>query len=115
MKTINVKPIEEIEIQFADGKSFICSFNMLAMAYMQEELTKLDMNYNDIPNNVMVPLLLYAGIKSNHDEFTMAEARELVKSLSLEYYKTIIGAYRNSLVASKDDEKKTRNQSRARK
>ena len=38
MKTINVLPVEELEIKFKDGKTYKASFNMLAVGYMQQAL-----------------------------------------------------------------------------
>lgn len=117
MKTINVKPIEEINLQFTDGTAYTCSFNMLAMAYMQEEVTKLPYeSYDKIPTNVMLPIIIYCGIKANHEDFTYEEAVELTKMLSLEHYKTIIGTYKNSMIPSDEkSEKKTRTSSSVKK
>lgn len=101
MKTINVAPIDEIEIKLKD-KTYICSFNMLAMAYMQEELVKLDIEWTKITQSTICQMVLYGGIKANHEEFTLADAGVLVRALGPSSFNDIMSIYRNSILSGLD-------------
>ena len=101
MKTINVAPIDEIEIKLKD-KTYICSFNMLAMAYMQEELVKLDIEWTKITQSTICQMVLYGGIKANHEEFTFADAGVLVRALGPSSFNDIMNIYQNSILSGLD-------------
>ena len=101
MKTINVAPIDEIEIKLKD-KPYICSFNMLAMAYMQEELVKLDIEWTKITQSTICQMVLYGGIKANHEEFTFADAGVLVRALGPSSFNDIMNIYQNSILSGLD-------------
>lgn len=105
MKTINVAPINEIEIKLTD-KTYICSFNMLSMAYMQEELVKLDIDWEKLTQSNICQLVVYGGIKANHEEFTYEEAGVLVRALGPSDYGEIINLYQSSIMSSLDKEGK---------
>jgi len=105
MKTINVAPINEIEIKLTD-KTYICSFNMLSMAYMQEELVKLDIDWEKLTQSNICQLVVYGGIKANHEEFTYEEAGVLVRALGPSDYGEIINLYQSSIMNSLDKEGK---------
>ena len=105
MKTINVAPINEIEIKLTD-KTYICSFNMLSMAYMQEELVKLDIDWEKLTQSNICQLVVYGGIKANHEEFTYEEAGVLVRALGPSEYGEIINLYQSSIMSSLDKEGK---------
>lgn len=105
MKTIKVKPVESICIEFTDRK-YICSFNMLSTAYVQEELNKLDCRIDEVAPAQMASIVLYAGIKSNHEEFTIEEARALVIKMDPSCYGEILGSYSDAMFESMSDEKK---------
>mgnify|MGYP007032359727 CR=1 FL=1 len=103
MKTISVAPINEIEIKLTD-KTYICSFNMLSMAYMQEELVKLDIDWEKLTQSNICQLVVYGGIKANHEEFTYEEAGFLVRALGPSNYNEIISLYQSSIMNSLDKE-----------
>ena len=101
MKTINVAPIDEIEIKLKD-KTYICSFNMLSMAYMQEKLVELDIDWTEIKQSTICQLVVYGGIKANHEEFTYEEAGILVRALGPSDFNDIIGIYQSSIINGLD-------------
>lgn len=101
MKSINVAPLDEIEIKLKD-KTYICSFNMLSMAYIQEELVKLDCDWTEITPAKMCQLVLYGGIKGNDEEFTFEEAGELARLLGPANYNEIVSMYSNSITSGMD-------------
>lgn len=101
MKTIKVKPIDPIQIQLND-KEYICTFSMLGMAYMQEELGKLEGKLNEISPARMTALILYSGIKPNEPEFTIEEANALAVQMGPSHYSDIIGAYNEAIYDSMD-------------
>lgn len=102
MKTIKVKPIEEIEFVLND-KKILCSFNMLAMAHMQEAITSLDCRLDEISTARLVGMMLYAGIKANDDSFTMEEANALAMQLDPGSYREIISSYEKAVVGDMDE------------
>lgn len=101
MKTINVAPIDEIEIKLKD-KKYICSFNMLSMAYIQEELVKLNCDWTEISQAKMCQLIVYGGIKGNDEEFTFEDAGKLVRLLGPANYNEIVSMYSNSITSGLD-------------
>lgn len=107
MKTINVKPIEEIEFNFPSGEKYICSFNMRAMGYMQEAITTLDGRLDEISTNHLVAMMLYAGIKANDENFTQEQANALAMSMDPSCYAEIIESYENAFMGSMSDKDKT--------
>lgn len=103
MKTINVKPVESIKIQLND-KTYICSFNMLSMAYIQECFQELgDMKLGEVSPARMASILLYCGIRANDDEITQDEARALAMQMGPANYGDIIGMFNSSMMDSMDD------------
>ena len=103
---INVKPVEEIKIKLKD-KTYICTFNMIAMSYMQESLASLgDENITEISPAHMCALILYAGIKANDDSFTIDEAKALALSIGAGAYGEIMGMFNKSVIESMNDEDK---------
>ena len=68
MVTINVKPVPELLIRLKD-KDYVCSFNMLCMANMQEALGTFEDEENlaNISPAHMCALVLSAGIKANDE------------------------------------------------
>lgn len=103
MKTIVVKPVQEIEIQLTD-KSYKCSFNMLCMANMQESIQTLgNQNIAEISPAHMCALVLYSGIKANDETFTMDEAKALAMNIGPGAYGDIIGSFNESVIDSLDE------------
>lgn len=92
-KRITALPTEEVVIEFND-KEFLATFNMLAVGYMQEELTK-----PGSPKLSVVEfgvLVLYSGIKVNNPEFTIEEARAMALTMSPISLNEIIESYMES-------------------
>lgn len=105
MKTIKVKPIEAIKIELED-REYICSFNMLAMAYMQEEIGKMSGNIQDISPARFSSLILYSGIKSTDESFTMDEAVALTVQMDPTCYSEIMDEYTNAIYESLETKEK---------
>lgn len=103
MKRIKVAPVEEIAIELTD-KTYVCSFNMLAMAYMQEEIVKLDCNFDEVPPARTAAMILYAGIKSKDPSFTMDEANALVVQMGAGNYGDILGSFTEAVFNSLSEE-----------
>lgn len=100
MKSIKVKPVESMKIELID-RTYICTFNMLSTAYMQEELGKLgDTKLTDISPAKMCTLILYAGIKTNEEDFTLEEAANLVVNMGPAAYGDILGLYNEAMFDS---------------
>lgn len=106
MKTINVMPVESIRIKLKD-REYICTFNMLSMAYMQECLANLkDVRLDEISPARMASFILYSGIKPNRDEFTLDEAEALAMSMGPSNYSDIIGEFNNLMYDSANEKDK---------
>ena len=104
MKTIHVKPVPEIAIKLKD-KTYKCTFNMLAMANMQEAFGTLEKEegIDTISPAHMCAFVLYAGIKANDDDFTMDEAKALAMAIGPGSYGEIIGMFNEAVMDSIDD------------
>lgn len=107
MITINVKQVPEVCIKLKD-KSYICSFNMLAMANMQEAFGTFegDENLANISPAHMCALVLYAGIKANEENFTMEEAKALAMQIGPGAYGEIIGMFNEAVTDSMNEKDK---------
>ncbi len=80
---------------------------MIAMSYMQESLTSLgEQNVAEISPAHMCALILYAGIKSNDESFTMDEAKALALNIGAGAYGEIMGMFNKSVIESMNDEDK---------
>ena len=95
MRKIAVAPANEVEIQFSD-KSFVATFNMKAICYMQEELIRLNKDMEEIPIVEFGAIVLYAGIKANQEDYTMEEARALALAIRPADLNDIISDYLDS-------------------
>ena len=107
MITVNVKPVQEILIKLKD-KEYVCSFNMLAMANMQEALGTLvdGENISNISPAHMCAFVLYSGIKANNEDFTMDEAKALAMQMGPGAYGEIIGLFNDSVTDSMNEKDK---------
>lgn len=106
MKTIKVKPIETLSIELTD-KTYICYFNMIAIANMQERLSNLHMRMGDISPARMVSMILWAGINAGTDvRISEEEATALAVSLSPMAYGQIMDMYFKSITDELDEESK---------
>lgn len=104
---INVKPVPELKIKLKD-KTYKCSFNMVAMSYMQEAFATVNdlETLGDISPAHMCALVLYAGIKANDEDFTMEEAKELSMQIGAGAYGEIFGMFNKSIIDSSSEEDK---------
>ncbi len=100
MKTINVLPVEELEIKFKDGKTYKASFNMLAVGYMQQAL--LSKNVEEISVLEFGAVVLYGTIKANDAGFTLDEARALALAMRPADLNDIIQEYMDSMGADNE-------------
>lgn len=89
-RKITALPAEEIVIEFND-KELKATFNMLAVGYMQEKL--MEPGSKKISMVEFGSLVLYGGIKVNHEDFTIEEARALALSIRPSDLNGIIEAY----------------------
>lgn len=105
MKTIQVKPVEQIKIELEDT-FYVCAFNMLAMAHIQEEIGKLDCKISEVSPARMCAILLYGGIRQGNDSFTMEEAEALAIQMGPGNYGTIMEIYNDSLMDSMDEKQR---------
>lgn len=105
--TVNVKPVPEVLIKLTD-KSYKCSFNMIAMANIQEALGTLEgeEHITNISPAHMCALVLYAGIKANDDSFTMPEAKALAMQMGPGSYGEIIGMFNDAVSDSMNEKDK---------
>lgn len=107
MVTVNVKPVPEVLIKLTD-KKYKCSFNMIAMANIQEALGTLEgeEHITNISPAHMCALVLYAGIKANDDSFTMDEAKALAMQMGPGSYGEIIGMFNDAVSDSMNEKDK---------
>ena len=105
--TVNVKPVPEVLIKLTDRK-YKCSFNMIAMANIQEALGTLEgeEHITNISPAHMCALVLYAGIKANEDSFTMDEAKALAMQMGPGSYGEIIGMFNDAVSDSMNEKDK---------
>lgn len=103
MKTINVKPVEDIEIRLKD-KAYVCSFNMLTMAYLQEEIVKVKGKISEVSPAHTAALVLYAGIKTNNPDFTVEEAYALALQMGPAHYEDIMANFNEAVFTSMSKE-----------
>lgn len=109
MVTVNVKPVPEVLIKLTD-KKYKCSFNMIAMANIQEALGTLEgeEHITNISPAHMCALVLYAGIKANDDSFTMDEAKALAMQMGPGSYGEIIGMFNDAVSDSMNEKDKNK-------
>lgn len=106
MRTIKVKPVESICIELTD-KKYICTFNMLAVAHLQEAINKIDGKFTDIPTARMVSLILYSGIKANQPDFTEEEAVALAMQMDPSCHGEILNIYNEAMFNSLDEKQQS--------
>lgn len=100
MKTINVLPVEELEIKFKDGKTYKASFNMLAVGHMQQAILSKDVE--EISVMEFGAVVLYGTIKANEPDFTLDEARALALAMRPADLNDIIQEYMDSMGADNE-------------
>lgn len=102
-KTINVQPANEILISFRD-KQFLCTFNMRAMTYLNEELYRMEKQADTLCSEHFAAILLYAGIKANHPDYTIDEATALALTVRPVDVNDIISLFNESNGNAVDEE-----------
>lgn len=107
MKKIKVKPVESLAIELTD-KTYICYFNMLCIANMQEELSRLKCKMNQISPARMTSMILYCGINAGlpEDRIGRKEANALAIQLGPEVYSEIHNMYFESMMDSLPEKEK---------
>lgn len=78
-KVLQVKEANELELCFTD-KTLTARFDMRAVSIMQDELRKIR-EIRRMPFERIAAIILYSGIKVNHEEFTMDEAVALALTI----------------------------------
>lgn len=102
MKKITALPANEICIQFKDTE-YIATFNMTAIGLMQENLAEMQsLKINEIPQEKLAALIMYSGIKVNHEQFTMDEANALALTMRPADIEMIISEYTDSVGIESD-------------
>lgn len=96
MKKITARPANEIEIQFTDETTLLATFNIKAMRYMMEELSKKQKEVTEIPIEEFGAIVIYSGIKVNNPDFTIEEANALALSMNPADLNEIINSYNQS-------------------
>lgn len=95
MRKISVRPANEVEINFID-KTFLATFNMVAMRHMMEALSKKTEGLEEIPVEEFGAIILYSGIKVNEPDFTIEEANALALSMNPADLQEVIRDYTES-------------------
>ena len=95
MRKISVRPANEVEINFID-KTFLATFNMVAMRHMMEALSKKNEGLEEIPVEEFGAIILYSGIKVNEPDFTIEEANALALSMNPADLQEVIRDYTES-------------------
>lgn len=113
-KTYNVKPIDEITINFADGFALTLRFDTLATYHMTTDFDLADLITNPSVSE-MCAMIIYSASVENTKDMTIEKARELVCEMDLETIMGIImdfeeatGVKKNEMM--KDYQKKTMEQ-----
>ena len=92
-KTICVQEANEVDIVFRD-RTYTATFNMRAVLYLQEELSKTGIK--ELPYEHFAAIALYAGIRVNHQGFTMEEANTLALTMRPHDLQEILEEYAKS-------------------
>lgn len=92
-KTICVQEANEVDIVFRD-RTYTATFNMRAVLYLQEELSKTGIK--ELPYEHFAAIALYAGIRVNHQDFTMEEANTLALTMRPHDLQEILEEYAKS-------------------
>ena len=93
-KKICVQEADEVEIRFRD-KTYVATFNMRAVGYMQEALQGLDVK--NLSYEHFAGLTLYAGLKVNHPDITQEEANAMVLTMRPSDMGEVIESYVQSV------------------
>lgn len=93
-KKICVQEADEVEIRFRD-KTYVATFNMRAVGYMQEALQGLDVK--NLSYEHFAGLTLYAGLKVNHPDITQEEANAMLLTMRPSDMGEVIESYVQSV------------------
>lgn len=89
-KTINVRPITEIELVFEDGKSLQLKYDVKALLFFNDVADGL---FQDPSIPEICAKVVYIGAASNTEGFTIEEARTIVSNLDPETITVIIDEF----------------------
>jgi hypothetical protein len=89
-KKINVKPVNELELVFEDGKSLILKFDMEALLHFNDVAEGL---FQDISIPEICAKVIYIGGANYNDGFDLKEARKIVSNLDPETITVIINEF----------------------
>lgn len=101
-KTINVKPVDEIVLQFESGESLTLRFDVEALTHFDDLDGGLKSFFNEDKIPERCAKILYIGTKSSNPNFTYEKARAIVSELSLPTITEIINEFNESMVTTKD-------------
>ncbi|MFR2773745.1 MAG: hypothetical protein ACLTF1_12765 [Clostridium sp.] len=93
-KKICVQEADEVELRFKD-KTYIATFNMRAMGYMQEALQETGVE--KISYEHFAALTLYSGLKVNHPDITLEEANAMILTMVPSDVEEVVESYTHSI------------------
>lgn len=105
MKTLTIKPAEEIEIRDPEtGAVYNLVFNTRAVLIFQSAIGGKKVNVNELANDLL-PLVIYASANSK-GEMSKEDAEGLAERMSAESGMAIVNAFLESLSDSLSEEQK---------
>lgn len=102
-KTINVKPVSELELQFEDGKSLVLRFDTQALLNFNELEGGLTGFIKEKSIPVMCSKVVYIGAKATDGNFTYEEALKITSELDPGTIMEIINEFNESMGTSKNE------------
>ena len=93
-KKICVREADEIELKFSD-RTYVATFNMRAVGYMQEALQETGVE--KISYEHFAALTLYSGLKVNHPDITLEEAKAMILTMVPSDVEEVVESYTHSI------------------
>lgn len=93
-KKICVREADEIELQLSD-RTYVATFNMRAVGYMQEALRETGVE--KISYEHFAALTLYSGLKVNHPDITLEEAKAMILTMVPSDVEEVVESYTHSI------------------
>lgn len=93
-KKICVREADEIELKFYD-RTYVATFNMRAVGYMQEALRETGVE--KISYEHFAALTLYSGLKVNHPDITLEEAKAMILTMVPSDVEEVVESYTHSI------------------
>ncbi len=112
-KKINVKPIERLTLEFADGDTRDAKFSAYAMMVLDDEFGGFKNLFEQAKEKPFLcgAKLLYAGMKSCDESMTIEFAKKITTQLSVDDILQIFDFAADTI--GEDEEKKTNQMNRA--